>query len=823
MIINTISTQLPSFADVILPLYLDKAFTYKVPERLKSLVDTGKRVVVQFGKRKVYSAVVARMHSNSPEGYEAKEIIDILDELPVVTHEQLSFWQWMASYYCCSVGEVMAAAMPASLKLESESLIILNPSYDKEYTGLNEQEYAVVLSLEKQAELGFEKIQELLGIKNVFKLVKSLYQKGYILPKEELSEVYVPKTIQVIELHPDLLRDSALKECYEKLKKAPRQQDLLLAWQHFSKKQDFVEKKDLLKFAGAGEQAVAELIRKNIFILKTLVSDRLGGEVTTRKGFELQEFQKKAMTDLKNQFETKNVVLLHGITSSGKTHIYIKLIEEYLDQGKQALYLLPEIALTAQLIRRLRNYFGNRIGIYHSKFSANERYEIWFKTLNGEYSIILGVRSAIFLPFTALGLVVVDEEHENTFKQQEPSPRYQARDSAIYLASLWRAKVILGTATPSFETYHNVRKNKFGYVRMDKRFDAVIPPEIIISDLRENLKKKSMKGNIGKELFQAIEETVKSKEQVILFQNRRGYAPYLECQACGWIPGCRNCDISLTYHKSARNLSCHYCGYYQPVQVKCTICGSTNMLMKGFGTEKIEDDLSLLFPDIKTIRMDLDTTKSRKAYSQIITEFENNEAQILVGTQMVTKGLDFDKVKLVGILSADLILKYPDFRSVERCFQLVSQVGGRAGRRQKQGKVIIQTFNPGHPVFKYIMEDDFNSFYDHEMEERIKFNYPPHSRLLKIIMKHKSQELVTEAAERFAVILRSFLSKRLIGPDYPVSMKLRNEFIMQVMIKFENNSLFISKAKEQIRESIAKFQFGTKFRRVKFLIDVDPY
>ncbi|MEA3497099.1 MAG: primosomal protein N' [Bacteroidota bacterium] len=811
------------YTDVVLPFPLRKAFTYKVPHEFTDKIEIGKRAIVQFGKRKIYTALIVKIHKQKPEKYKAKEVLDILDEQPIIYSKQLKLWQWIADYYCSSVGEVMAVALPPSLKLESESKVIINPEYDGDITNLTQNEIIITESIVNQNELSLSQIQDILKIKNIFHIIKSLYQHGIILPKEELKDTYKVKKEKFVELNPEYKDENKLKNLFTELEKAPKQLDVILSYQSMFKKAKKISQKELIKISGASSQIIKSLEKKKILIIKSVKVDRIEKEKYKKESFELKDFQQKALEEIKIQFEKKNVVLLHGITSSGKTHLYINLIEDLISKGQQVLYLVPEISLTAQLIRRLRNYFGNKIGIYHSKFNPNERYEIWHKTLNQEYSIVLGVRSAMFLPFKKLGLIIIDEEHESTFKQQNPAPRYQARDTAVVMTSIFDCKCLLGTATPSFETYFNTKTKKYGYVKIDRRFTDVQPPEIILSDLKDEYKRKKMKGHFGSKLYEEANKIIKKNDQVIFFQNRRGYAPYIECQTCGWVPKCKNCDISLTYHMISRTLSCHYCGYKTAIPTKCDNCGNTQMKMKGFGTEKIEDDLEVLFPGIEGIRMDYDTTRKKKAYHKLISKFEKGEAQILVGTQMVTKGFDFEKVKLVGILNADQMLNYPDFRAVERSYQLISQVSGRAGRRKERGKVIVQTFTPEHPAFIFIQANDFEGFYNLYMKERRGFKYPPLTKLILISLKDKSQTKVSEGGEFLAKRLKLKLGKRVLGPEAPPISKLRNLYINQIMLKFERDNALIKNAKETLIDEISKFNFDTRYKSIRVVIDVDPY
>ena len=810
------------YAELILPFPLYKTFRYKIPPEFQPDVDIGKRVLVQFGKKKIYTGVVLELHHQEPETYKAKDILDVLDEKAVVLPVQIELWNWIAHYYCCSLGEVMAAALPASMKIESESRIILNHDFEGNIHFLHENERIIAESLGNTQELSLSEIEEILQIKNVFPYLKSLYNQGVIFFREEVLDSYKAKTENFIRLHPDFKDEKKLKKLFTELSRAPKQLDLLLAWQYLAKKSYPVLKKELLEKAEASSSICSSLVKKRIFIEQKIKVDRIEVEDQDREDFSLKDFQQKAFDEITSLHLKQDVVLLHGITSSGKTHVYLKLIEEIINKGLQVLYLVPEIALSAQLIRKLRAYFGSEIGIYHSKFSPNERYEIWHKTLNKQYKVVLGVRSALFLPFRNLGLIVVDEEHENTFKQQNPAPRYQARDTAIMLGSLHKAKILLGSATPSFESFYNAFTGKYGLVSMDKRFSEVTLPEVVVSNLAQDQKRKQLKGQLTSLLYNECVKTLEQGDQLILFINRRGFAPYLECQTCGWIPDCANCDISLTYHKYGNRLSCHYCGSRQNVPVRCSRCGNSSMLMKGFGTEKVEDDIEVLFPDYQVMRMDQDTTRSKKAYDKMIRSFEKGEYQILVGTQMVTKGLDFEKVKLVGILNADQMLSYPDFRAVERSYQLMSQVSGRSGRREDRGRVIIQSLNPANKIFNYLKEHNFRGFFTEYLPERAEFNYPPFKKLIKLTMKSRDHKLLLEGSRFLAARLRLIVENKLLGPEAPLVSRIRNEHIQEIIIKLDRNNK-ITHLKNKIQDELASFSFLPKYRRIKTIVDVDPF
>jgi len=811
------------YAEVLLPLAVGNTFIYSVPLHLLEKVESGKRVLVQFGRRKVYTGIVVSLPLQAPERYEIKSIIDVLDENPVVTKKQIDFWFWMAEYYCCYPGEVMSSALPSSMTPASESKICNNDEYEGSYQGFTEKEMLVIDALNKQKELSVEDIQIIIGIKSVAPFIKHLQESGIIYFKEEVTESYTPKKAIVYFLHEDFRSNKSLQLLFDELEKAPKQLEILMNFRLIQKSENFVLHNDLMSNKSLSLNALLSLVKKGILIKQYIEVDRIEFEKTKAEKFELKDFQKTAIEQIKEQWATKDTVLLHGITSSGKTHIYIKLIEETLSKGKQVLYLIPEIALTTQLIRKLRSSFGPFTGVYHSKYNPFERYETWFKVLNNEYQLVLGVRSALFLPFTNLGLIIVDEEHESTFKQHSPAPRYHARDAAIILAANFKAKTLLGTATPSLESYYNAETGKFGLVNITKRYSDVQPPEIQLVDMKTEYKKHSNKANLSSVLFEKTNEIVGKGEQVILFLNRRGYAPVIECNQCNWIVKCKNCDISLTYHKHSKMLHCHYCGSKKKIPASCEVCGGNSLLLKGYGTEKVEDDISILFPDTKILRLDLDTTRSKRSYQRIIECFEKREANILIGTQMVTKGLDFEHVKLVGILNADQMITYPDFRSSERSFQLIMQVSGRAGRRDERGKVMIQTFDVSRPIFSYITENDYIGFYKDEAYIRKNFNYPPFSRLINITLKAQSLDMLLNGSKVLANRLRLHFGERLLGPEFPPVMRIRNEFLNQMLLKFERNNKIISAAKKTILQELGKFNFEPDFRKIRCVVDVDPF
>jgi primosomal protein N' (replication factor Y) len=813
------------FVEVILPLAIAKNYTYRVPFEINGSIMVGKRVVVQFGKSKLYTAIVASISKLAPEKYQAKYIIELLDERPIVTNEQLHFWYWLAEYYMCNVGEVMNAALPSALKLASETRIMLNKGFEVDKAALHDKEYLIVEALDIQPELTVSDIAKLLGQKRVMPILKSLFEKNIIHISEEVSERYKPRTRTFITLNPIYHGQENLKELFGILeKRAPKQADAVLAYIKLARHQKTITKNELIEESGAGAASIKSLEEKEIFIAEEKNVSRLYYEDEDAYGtFELSEQQNDALKQISNEFEGKDVVLLHGVTSSGKTQIYIRLIEEMINSGKQVLYLLPEIALTTHIIERLRMYFGANIGIYHSRFNDNERVEVWQKVLNNEYKVVLGARSSVFLPYNDLGLIIVDEEHETSYKQFDPAPRYNARDAAIFLANMHKGKVLLGSATPSFESYYNARMHKYGFAELTERFGGVKLPEIEVVSIAAETKSKTMQSHFTSVLMADIKQALVNKEQVILFQNRRGYAPVLMCKICAYTPKCINCDVSLTYHKSSGKLHCHYCGYKEDAPQICPACGSTHLEYKGFGTEKVEDELALLLPDARITRMDLDTTRSRNSLQTILNNLEEKKIDILVGTQMVAKGLDFSGVTVIGIINADSLLKFPDYRANERSYQMLAQVSGRAGRRDKQGKVVIQTYDPGHRVIKQVIENDYNDLYFTEMEERRSFKYPPFYRIINLDVKHKDPEMLYNQSAYLATELRKHFGDRVIGPEFPLIGRIRNYYIKTIMLKFEKDGISINKAKVIIRDVITQFQTTKLSKGSVVQPDVDPY
>ncbi|RGU26249.1 replication restart helicase PriA [Bacteroides cellulosilyticus] len=819
------------FVDVILPLPLPRYFTYSLPEEWADEVQMGCRVVVPFGRKKYYTAIVRNVHYCEPADYEVKEVSALLDVHPILLPEQFKFWEWLADYYLCTQGDVYKAALPSGLKLESETMVEYNPDFESEVR-LPEREQKILDLLSAEPEQCVTKLEKDSGLKNILSVIKSLLDKEAIFVKEELRRTYKPKTETRVRLANEVRNEKRLQELFDELARAPKQLDLLMKYielsgilggdglKSFPKE---VNKKELLLRASASPAVFNGLVDKHIFEVYQQEVGRLNSVLREILPINpLNEHQRMAHDEVVRSFQSKNVCLLHGVTASGKTEIYIHLIEETIRQGKQVLYLLPEIALTTQITERLQRVFGDRLGIYHSKFPDAERVEIWQKQLTEKgYDIILGVRSSVFLPFRNLGLVIVDEEHENTYKQQDPAPRYHARNAAIILAAMYGAKTLLGTATPSIETWHNASSGKYGLVELKERYKEIQLPEIIPVDIHELHRKKRMNGPFSPLLLQYIHEALDQKQQIILFQNRRGFAPMIECNTCGWVPKCKNCDVSLTFHKGLNQLTCHYCGYTYQLPHKCPACEGTDLRNRGFGTEKIEDDIKILFPEAAVARMDLDTTRTRSAYERIIADFEQGKTDILIGTQMVSKGLDFDHVSVVGILNADTMLNYPDFRSYERAFQLMAQVAGRAGRKNKRGRVILQTKSIDHPIIAQVIHNDFDQMVAGQLAERQMFHYPPYYRLVYVYLKNRNEQLLDLMAQTMSGKLRAVFGNRVLGPDKPPVARIQTLFIRKIIVKIEYNAP-MARARELLVQVQKEMVAEDRFKSLIVYYDVDP-
>ncbi|MFN7116486.1 MAG: primosomal protein N' [Saprospiraceae bacterium] len=812
-----------TYVTVILPMAVPKLYTYYVPEEWINEVKFGVRVEVQFGQQRLYTGLVTEVHSNPPEGYRPKAISAVLDEEALINIEQLYLWQWLAKYYCCSIGEVMHAALPSNLKLSSETIISLSPVFDGDLTDLNHKAQIIIEALQNQEEISIDDIRKILNQKTVYPLIKTLLEKKVIYLREDLKTKYAPKTVSCVRLQAPYDQPEFLQEAFDKLNRANRQAEALMAFIQLSKKHNIILKQQIYDAAKVESNIINELVKKGIFELYDHEVSRLGGyEEETIDSDELSTQQEQALSQIAAGFDENKVVLLHGVTGSGKTRVFIELMREAIARGKQVLYLLPEIALTTQIVSRLQKVFGDDIAVYHSRLNSNERVELWKNVLHGK-PIMLGARSAMFMPFTNLKLIIVDEEHDPSYKQNDPNPRYNGRDAAIYLANLFSANVILGTATPSIESYYNAKTGKYALVEMPERFGGLEMPEPIVADVKQELKERKLQSHFTTTLIDELKSALERKEQAILFQNRRGYAPTYRCNTCGWHSECIHCDVSLTYHKFQHILKCHYCGYQSQLPKACPACGNKQLTLQGFGTEKIEDELKIYLPDAKIARMDLDTVRSKNAHGQIINDFEERRIDILVGTQMVTKGLDFDNVGIVGVLSADQLLQFPDFRASERAFQLITQVSGRAGRKHKRGKVIIQAHNTASPVLGEVLRHDFQSFYLREIQERYQFKYPPYTRLIRLTLKHKKPEVLNDGAKIFGKLLREKLGEWVIGPAVPYVARVRSYFLLDFMIKMERDSKKITFAKETLLEAIEALQTTDGFSTIRVNVDVDPY
>ncbi|HDZ06316.1 hypothetical protein LCGC14_0148410 [marine sediment metagenome] len=814
-----------NFINVILPIPLELSFTYSITEEEAKILQPGMRVAVPFGKSKIYTGIIFSVHQNPPEAYEAKEIHEILDDYPIVNVTQLKHWEWIASYYMCTLGEVVRSALPGAFLLESETLVLRNTEYEINENELLDDEFLVFEALQHQSILKVQEVSAIVERKNVLPILQRLLEKKVIVLKEEVYEQYKPKLVRYVKLGDEHSSDDKLEELLNSLTRAPKQSQVVLSlFQLQLKSQKPIKVTELEKSSNTSKAVIKSLVDKGILEEYFIKTDRVSydGESDNSETKELNEYQEAALVDIKSAFEENKVTLLKGVTSSGKTEVYVKLIEECLEKGLQALYLLPEIALTTQLISRLQEYFGERIAIYHSKYNVQERVEVWQNVLQEKpkAQLVIGARSAMYLPFSKLGLVIVDEEHESSFKQFDPAPRYHARDAAIVLGHLHKANILLGSATPSVETYHNAKTGKYGYAEITRRYGNVLMPEMELVDIKEESRKRKMKRHFSERLFLEMEATLKEGAQIILFQNRRGFAPLMECLTCGHSPQCPNCDVSLTYHQYRNQLRCHYCGHHTALPESCFACGSSELDTKGFGTEQIEKEVIALFPDAKVGRMDLDTTRGKHGYEKIITAFEQQELDILVGTQMVAKGLDFRNVNLVGVMNADSLLNFPDYRAHERTYQLLTQVSGRAGRTKKRGRVVIQTYNPYHQILKQVTNSDYEGMYKEQLYEREQFKYPPVNRIIKVTFKHKNYNVLNEAADWFSGALRSNFGGTVLGPEYPPVARIRNQYLKHIVIKVQKvHSLAQTKA--NIRRIEKSFKSVAMYRGVRVIYNVD--
>jgi primosomal protein N' (replication factor Y) len=809
------------YAEIIIPLALPKNYTWAIPTELADGVMIGMRVEVMLGSNKRYAGIIKHLSTEKPAGFNPKPILGVLDEAPIVFPAQLQLWEWMAAYYMCTEGEVMQAAVPSHLKISSESVFILNEDAPIDGQNLSDTEYIISEALQIKKQLSLVEIQKLLDKKSVYPIINKLIQKGICSVEETMHDKYTIKVENVLHLHPDYHSESALEQLMNDWTRAPKQLALLLAFLHLQKTEGQVQQKALLEKSGAAHAQLKALIDKGILVVEKRKIDRLAVDLSLGNTnlHKLSAAQQLAYDSILEQMKTHSVNLLHGITGSGKTQIYAALIENAIQSNQQALYMLPEIALTAQMIRRLKQYFGGKIAIYHSKFNPNERVEIWNKVKSGEIKIVLGARSALFLPYQNLSLIIIDEEHDASYKQQDPAPRYQARDTAIYYANQLGAKVVLGSATPSIETYYNAMQNKFGYYHLKERFSEGALPQMQIVDTKKQTDQSAILTPV---LLEAIQATVAKNKQVILFQNKRGYAPYMICETCGWIPHCKQCDVSLTLHKGKNMLSCHYCGAAYPVVHTCEACGKQSFKQKSFGTEQIEEKLALALPHLRIARMDLDNIKGKNEHDHLIQQFERREIDVLVGTQMVVKGLDFEHVDLVGIVDADSLLNFNQYRVNERAFQMMEQVSGRSGRKNDQGKVIVQLSQTNHPVIDFVKEHDYPAFYAFEINNRKHFAYPPFSRLMSILFKHKENHIAEEAANHFLKSLDPNIQKTVMGPAQPIINRIRNKYIWELCVKINKQPQQLQIAKKQLLHFIHLIAVHPRYKSVQIIIDIDP-
>lgn len=816
------------FVDVILPVPVPKLFTYRVPFEFNNLIVEGQRIIVPFGQRNVLTGVIKHIHQSPPKTYDARYVLDILEAEPAFNSVMLKFLDWVGAYYMANPGDVLSVAMPSGLKVSSESLVQLNPSYEKDEVLASDEEVVINYLLEHE-HIPFQEIQHLVGKKSINKLVKSLLDREAILLFDKIKERFSPKTSTYIRIAPTLLSEVELQNVFERLEKKTKQEKVLLTYlQNIPvlenpalNKQGL--KKDILIQAGCSPSSIQTLESHGIIESFKLIESRFEEDIDTEEPSALSSEQEEALVQILNAFEQKPITLLQGITGSGKTEIYLELIQQVLTNGQQVLFLVPEIALTTQLVIRLKKVLGDQVGVYHSRFSDNERVEVWQGVQSGKYPFVIGVRSSLFLPFNNLGLIIIDEEHEPSYKQMDPSPRYHARDAALMLANLHHARVLMGSATPSIESYYHAKQGKYGLVELNKRFGGAVLPKVEMADIAREKKKKTMKGHITSQLFTAIGSALEQDKQVIIFQNRRGYAPYLSCGVCGWTPHCHNCDVSLTYHMYKNELRCHYCGYTEAMPPTCEACGSNEIHTINYGTEQLEESLKLLLPENKVARMDQDTTRGKHTFDKLINDFSNKRIDLLVGTQMVAKGLDFEHVSLVGIFDIDRMIHFPDFRSAERTYQLATQVAGRAGRRKEQGRVVIQTYNPEQPLLRYIANQDYAAFYAEEINERKQFLYPPFVRLIKLIVRHRDARLTSDAAYKLADLLKQTISEQKIyGPIQPVIGKIRNKYLQEILIKIDRNSGHLTQLKVDIWKCVQVVTTSKELKSVQVIYNVDP-
>lgn len=817
------------FVQVILPVPVPKLFTYRVPYEFNNLIKAGQRIVVPFGQRNVLTGVIKKIEHTPPADFEARMLLDVLEDVPAFNNQMLQFLDWLGSYYMANPGDILSVALPAGLKISSESLVQLNPSFSIP-DNLASDEDLIISYLRTHDYIEYQEIPHLVGKKNINRLIKSLLNRESIILFDKIKERFSPKTVKYIRIDQHLLESSeSLQQVFEKLEKKPKQQEVLLSYlkqvpvlENKELNQRGIKKKKLLA-DGCSPSSIKTLESNGILELFDVIESRFDQNLITEESLPLSKEQEIAVAEIHASFAQKSITYLHGITGSGKTEIYIELIKQVLENGEQVLFLVPEIALTTQLVIRLKKILGSDVGVYHSRYSDNERVEVWQGVQQGRYSFVIGVRSALFLPYDNLGLIVIDEEHESSYKQMDPSPRYHARDAALMLAHIHHAKVIMGSGTPSVESYYLAQQGKYGLVTLDKRFGGSVLPTIETADVAREQKKKTMKGHITSQLYEAIKSTLDKKKQIIIFQNRRGYAPYLNCTTCGWTPHCQHCDVSLTYHMFKNELRCHYCGHTEALPATCEDCGSTDIKTNNYGTEQLEESLQLLFPTKKVARMDQDTTRGKHSFDTLIEDFSTNQIDILVGTQMIAKGLDFDNVQLVGIFDIDRMIHFPDFRSAERTFNLATQVAGRAGRRKDQGQVIIQSFNPTQDLIKQVINQDYTAFYNSEINEREVFGYPPFVRLIKLTLRHRDAQVTADAAYLLVDQLQKNISRhKIYGPIQPVISKVRNKYLYEILLKIGRGEKNLNQVKTTIWKSTQQVILSEAYKGVQVLFNVDP-
>ena len=813
------------YVDVLLPLHLPGTYTYRVPREMNGEVAVGKRVVVQFGQKHMYSALVRRLHTEAPK-WKAKYILSVLDDRPLVTERQMVFWEWMAQYYMCYAGDVMAVALPAGMKLASESTVSIHPDFDGDLSRLTKYELQVVNLLTEYSSMRLDDISRAIGVQKIMPLIRGMIEREVVMMDEELRERFKPRRstyVRLTEAYADEVAQRSLFDELEKKKRTKQVEVLMLFMQKSGFGKELVPKRELPQGS-----ALQTLIKNGVLETEEREESRLehydADSLVPVENIKLNDEQQAAY-DVLSKATFHETSLLYGVTSSGKTEVYIKLIDEQVRAGKQVLFLLPEIALTAQIINRLRRHFGDKVGVYHSRFSASQRVEVWRRTATdneeARYQVLLGARSALFLPFRNLGLIIVDEEHDASYKQQDPAPRYHGRDAAVYLAHLWGARTVLGSATPSIESYHNAMEGKYGLATLAHRYGGFNLPQVEVVDMKTATRQGEVHGHFSDTMLRAIRDALAARQQVILFQNRRGFSLRLECDDCHHIPQCVHCDVSLVYHKATNSLRCHYCGYSIPVPAECPACHSTHLRMAGIGTERVEEDLQIMFPEARVARMDLDSTLQKNQYIELLNDFAQRRIDILVGTQMVTKGLDFEHVSVVGIVNADNLINYPNFRSYERAYQQMTQVSGRAGRHGDAGRVIIQTYNPGHQLLQKVEDNDYEGLYKDQDNERRVFRYPPYYRLVEITLKHRDNEVVGAAADWLATELRGAFGQRVMGPEYPLVSRIRALYLKTITVRFERNEA-ISDAKRVMMQMADDLVKQEGWARVAVLFDVDP-